>query len=81
MPTTRELSAIYRHAHNIMRNVDGLQPQEAFDELLKYLFFKQNYEAEVKDHKSVDVDKVRKLFSIYLGKASSWSSEIWREKR
>jgi hypothetical protein len=41
----------------------------------------QNYEAEVKDHKSVDVDKVRKLFSIYLGKASSWSSEIWREKR
>jgi|TARA_Y100000294_G_C8463390_1_gene299613 type I restriction enzyme M protein len=64
-----------------MRNVDGLQPQEAFDELLKYLFFKQNYEAEVKDHKSVDVDKVRKLFSIYLGKASSWSSEIWREKR
>ena len=27
-----------------MRNIDGLQPQEAFDELLKYLYFKQNFE-------------------------------------
>ena len=41
----RKLASIYRESHNIMRNIDGLQPQEAFDELLKYLFFKQNYEA------------------------------------
>lgn len=36
-----DLARLYSQAHNIMRNVDGLQPQEAFDELLKYLLFKQ----------------------------------------
>ncbi len=80
MPTTRELARIYREAHNIMRNVDGLQPQEAFDELLKYLFFKQNHEVIVGDNKTIAFDLVRSLFSDYLGKTNSWSSEIWREK-
>jgi len=79
MPTTRELARIYREAHNIMRNVDGLQPQEAFDELLKYLFFKQNHEVITKDIKPIAFEKVRNLFSGYLGKTNSWSSEIWRE--
>ena len=81
MPTTRELARIYREAHNIMRNVDGLQPQEAFDELLKYLFFKQNHEILIKDIKPIAYEKVRKLFSDYLGKTNSWSSEIWREHK
>jgi len=81
MPTTRELARIYRETHNIMRNVDGLQPQEAFDELLKYLFFKQNHEVITKDIKPITYKKVRNLFSNYLGKTNSWSSEIWREKK
>ena len=63
-----------------MRNIDGLQPQEAFDELLKYLFFKQNYELLTKGNQPVSVDHVRIYFSEYLGKTNSWSSEIWREK-
>jgi type I restriction enzyme M protein len=35
------LSGLYNRAHDVMRNVDGMQPQEAFDELLKYLFWKE----------------------------------------
>ena len=80
MPSTRELARIYKEAHNIMRNVDGLQPQEAFDELLKYLYFKQNYENFEKGNEPISTDAVRKYFSTYLGKANSWSSEIWRER-
>jgi hypothetical protein len=41
LTTDYGLSALYRRAHDMMRNIDGLQPQEAFDELLKFLFFKQ----------------------------------------
>lgn len=81
MTTARQLSALYKEAHNIMRNVDGLQPQEAFDELLKYLFFKQNFEVEEPEHPTVSSENVRKLFASYLGKTNSWSSEIWREKK
>jgi len=81
MITVRQLSSLYKEAHNIMRNVDGLQPQEAFDELLKYLFFKQNYEVLEPDQASVSSENVRKLFASYLGKTNSWSSEIWREKK
>ena len=40
-----DLAGLYRRAHALMRNVDGLQPQEAFDELLKYLAFRQHEEA------------------------------------
>lgn len=77
----RELASLYREAHNKMRNVDGLQPQEAFDELLKYLFFKQKFEVSTNlSGDLISVDQVRKLFYSYLGTANSWSSEIWREK-
>lgn len=41
----KTLASIYRDAHNMMRNIDGLQPQESFDELLKFLFFKENDES------------------------------------
>lgn len=37
----RQISLLYREAHNLMRNIDGLQPQESFDELLKFLFYKE----------------------------------------
>lgn len=33
------LASLFREAHNAMRNIDGLQPQESFDELLKFLYF------------------------------------------
>jgi len=78
MPTARELAQLYKEAHNIMRNVDGLQPQEAFDELLKYLYFKQKYDAS--KTKTISIQNIRKKFALYLSKANSWSSEIWRDQ-
>ncbi|MGH8126738.1 MAG: N-6 DNA methylase [Gammaproteobacteria bacterium] len=80
MPSARELSNLYKQAHNIMRNIDGLQPQEAFDELLKYLYFKQKHELLQTDRKKITVRDIRKSFAKYLGQANSWSSEIWRER-
>jgi len=81
MINERELSKLYHEVHNIMRNIDGLQPQESLDELLKYLFFKQNYEDQYPDDKEVSVHDVKKYFYNFLGKTNSWSSEIWREKK
>lgn len=49
MITASRLAHLYDQAHNLMRNIDGLQPQEAFDELLKYVFFKQTCEATSAD--------------------------------
>lgn len=39
--TPSRLSTLYGRAHDYMRSMDGMQPQEAFDELLKYLFWKE----------------------------------------
>lgn len=80
MTSTRQLASLYKTAHNIMRNVDGLQPQEAFDELLKYLFFKQRHESQAKSQKNLNTNEIRDLFATYLGSANSWSSEIWHER-
>ncbi|MGM0767722.1 MAG: N-6 DNA methylase [Pseudomonadota bacterium] len=81
MVTDRQLSRIYREAHNIMRNVDGLQPQEAFDELLKYLFFKQCLEfSSYDDAKPLSIEQVRELFKEFLTGTNSWSTEIWRDQ-
>jgi len=81
MPTARTLAQLYREAHNIMRDVDGLQPQEAFDELLKYLYFRQKHDASQENAEAtISVAKIRKLFATYLGKANSWSAEIWRDQ-
>ncbi|HIP11586.1 MAG TPA: methyltransferase domain-containing protein [Arcobacter sp.] len=80
MLTTKELSQLYRESHNIMRNIDGLQPQEAFDELLKYLYFKQNYENNNTQNENLTVLEIRELFAKYLGNSNSWSSEIWRDE-
>lgn len=44
MMDSRFLARLYQSAHSEMRNIDGLQPQDAFDELLKYVFFKERDE-------------------------------------
>lgn len=93
--TPRHLSALYRRSHDQMRNADGLQPPEAFDELLKYLFLKEN--ADEKNHQfpkfsypilgqelvalNRDLTKsLRHLLKDLLGKTNSWSSELWRDR-
>lgn len=90
-----QLASLYRRAHDLMRNIDGLQPQEAFDELLKYLFFKVHNEergpsllplCQGPDERSLwggeqeIISQVRELFSDYLRKAESWTAELWPER-
>ena len=38
--STDTIASSYRLAHNEMRSIDGLQPSDALDELLKYLLYK-----------------------------------------
>lgn len=61
-----------------MRNVDGLQPQEAFEELLKFLFYKQISEKEVLAPTTAAA--IRKKFSLYLEHHNSWSTSLWRDR-
>ena len=93
--SARSLAHLYSRAHDMMRNVDGLQPQEAFDELLKYLFFKQLNEehgptiaiapALQSDGSFGGVDKtaikaLRSQFQKYLSRTNAWSKELWHDK-
>ena len=93
--TSRQLSALYRSSHDHMRDIDGLQPQEAFDELLKYLFTKESADEskyrfapctlpilhhETKSINGALVNDLRHQFRVFLSRANSWSSEMWRDK-
>ena len=90
-----QLAALYRSSQDQMRNVDGLQPQEAFDELLKYLFLKQSadeihyqfppFYPSILNHELVpqNIDLVRDLrnqFKVFLRDTNSWSSELWQDQ-
>lgn len=83
----RELSRLYRRAHNRMRDVEGLLPQEAFDELLKFLFFKDSMERREQGHPRdalplVDDPKViRQEFSMGLAARVPWARQVWRDGR
>lgn len=74
----RDLISIYRRAHNLMRNVDGLQPQEAFEELMKFLFFKQLSEEEGIAPSSAK--EIRSAVARYLEHHNSWSTSLWRDR-
>lgn len=93
--TSRQLSSLYKNSHDQMRNVDGLQPQEAFDELLKYLFLKEssdetNYRFPEftspvfdQDIVSLNGDLIKELrgrFKKFLKETNSWSSELWKDR-
>ena len=92
--TSRQLSLLYRRSHDHMRDIDGLQPQEAFDELLKYVFTKESADASKHRfapsvlpifHREADtinrslVEDLREQFRMFLGRANSWSTEMWRD--
>jgi type I restriction enzyme M protein len=95
MINSRELSILYQNAHDLMRNVDGLQPQEAFDELLKYLFFKIQNEkkgpkiddrATLLDDGTFGNDKhlsetIQIRFKEYLNSVNSWTTELWHDRK
>ena len=93
--TSRHLSGLYKKSHDQMRNIDGLQPQEAFDELLKYLFLKEiadetghrfvNFSPPILNQDLLSLNKklasdLRRQFKKFLEKTNSWSSELWHDK-
>ncbi len=93
----KALALIYREAHNMMRNIDGLQPQESFDELLKFLFFKENDESlpSYQHDLVASVDpkgrftlpiaalakQIRASFKAYVKDAHSAIRQIWPDAK
>ena len=93
--TPYQLSTLYHKCHEHMRNVDGLQPPEAFDELLKYMFLKE--QADITTHRAFPViaplysshdpsshngslaQDLRQQLRTHLG-ISTWSSQLWKDQ-
>jgi len=72
----RELGSLYRRAHDAMRNIDGLQPQEAFDELLKLLFFRQIIGPDL--HTPVVAKRIRLVFASMVEQIAAKGNAPWR---
>ena len=77
--TERNLVKLYRKAHNYMRSVDGLQPQEALDELMKYLFFKQTYEDQYNNMNNLSATDIKQSFRKFLKESDFFSGILWRD--
>lgn len=83
----RMLSRLYQRAHDRMRNVEGLLPQEAFDELLKFLFYKDYTEerqignCDAGRHSLVrrSPKLIRETFARSLESHAPWAFQIWRD--
>ena len=85
----RDLSRIYSTAHDRMRDLDGLLPQEAFDELLKFLFLRESIESAPQAPDSngtlfargygIDPKSLRLKFHEALQTGAPWAMELWRE--
>lgn len=81
----RSLTRLYQRAHDRMRDVDGLLPQEAFDELLKYLFYRDCAESFHGDRRlSVNADRnigpaqIREAFAVALHSRAPWAQQLWQ---
>lgn len=83
---SRALSLLYRRAHNRMRDIEGLLPQEAFDELLKFLFYKDHTDAATQKD-NADLSKspqeialsIREVFAEKLSTHAPWALQLWPE--
>ena len=76
------LASLYTQAHGAMRNADGLQPQEAFDELLKYMHFRQRSEGQdlgVAHREVQPAAHLRAQFRQSLESGASRAREAWSE--
>jgi type I restriction enzyme M protein len=76
----RSIGSLFSEIHNLMRNIDGLQPQEAFNELLKYLYFKQNAEDEGINVAELSEKDIKRCFTKTIATKESWLREVWRDK-
>lgn len=96
MITPQALASLYREAHNKMRNIDGLQPQDAFEELLKYLLFRQNNETSderVGLARTLNFDggfrmgdanvakAIRKHFAASLKEFQGSAKDLWSDRK
>lgn len=95
MLSVQALSTRYARAHDLMRNLDGLQPQEAFEELLKYLFVVQN--AQLGEPQPLGKPKppvpslftpekfseksIRASFPALLASTDDWHTTLWPERK
>ena len=79
MQVERDLIRLYKSAHNYMRNIDGLQPQEALDELMKYLFVKQLYEQKYGYKKQLPAKKIKIYFKKFLKDSKIFSGILWQD--
>ncbi|MCZ0932845.1 MAG: N-6 DNA methylase, partial [Oligoflexia bacterium] len=79
MQTERDLIKLYKNAHNCMRSIDGLQPQEALDELMKYLFVKQTYEEQYGHTKQLFSGQIKDYFKKFLKNSKVFSETIWQD--
>lgn len=74
------LASLYRDASNMMRGLDGLQPQEAFDELLKYLVVLQGDDPEVRRGDGA-VGAIRSAFVRHLRRRGGGARELWSDEK
>ena len=80
---SRILGLLYQRAHDRMRDHEGLLPQEAFDELMKFLFYKDCSETshELGDP-SVHTTEMtpaamRDTFRTELQRRAPWALHLW----
>ena len=81
---SRALSHLYRKAHDRMRDVEGLLPQEAFDELLKFLFYKECVDVRTEkgtlrsNFRSRETPaEIRDTLSKELASRAPWTLQLW----
>ena len=85
---SRTLSHLYRKAHDRMRDVEGLLPQEAFDELLKFLFYKDCVEIRAEKGTLLSNSQfgespaaIRESLSRELASRAPWTLQLWPDGR
>lgn len=76
---SHNLSQLYRHAHNRMRDIDGLQPQEAFDELLKFFLIQESLETTDLPYRKVTAKTLRQHFLRQINQISVGAQRLWQD--
>ena len=80
----RTLGLLYHRAHNRMRDAEGFLPQEAFDELLKFLFYRESIETQGNGahlagaHDAAEsASAIRQRFRAELSSHAPWAARLW----
>ena len=62
-----------------MRDIDGLHPQEAFDELLKFFLIQESLETVHPPYREVAANTLRHHFSCQIRQLSPWAAQLWQD--